>query len=759
MKKILCFLGIILLALLGCSSSDAPTPPDSGPTVKKGSFFFPTAPPLSPNKVWSREVSGTNGQKAIGTGASDTYGPVMDRFFYVVNGIESDGSPVPTGPGASPPASSLMVLTANGTAPQGATAPNGGTGVGLAEMYSTSVASGPAQLWKAVEASESGGFYLRSAESFAVSDTNPAVFSALVGFGTTAAPLDLGFLSTWNTSIYWNQESSPTGDNSAFQQWLYDTETAQLTNYDTQGQLYKSSPTVWVAPQTEAPDNQWYFYPSYFVSQVVDQPNSDPPFPAGETEGEIAAYDYISSQLGVSDVTCTYEGTGYTGIRCEYELADTSASLPNCYSTVDQAVPPTSYNSVPISTDDWNAVSEQIKQECTYAVGVNNTFDTFNTIISDVFINNDATLPSLAIDVGVSAGQSLNPVPVQIIEGILYTALCATGDTAVGVFANLMETAVNTASAVPGNTLNQELATTVGNLYKDMSKQFQDALDALASAETSILTDWGRLEIIGKATNCSGYNGLGLTPTDQTNIEAAAIQGYKVTVMQQLLPLAYNPWITFAQAGEPTGLDETTYNTYTYATFGATTSNSNSITFQGGGVEPGTPSLKVMQTDIFDNGAIPFEVFNAINGWASLSMDAVNGENCSIAAITLFNATPNDFTVHIVPSEGTIAQPGADQVSSESSWSGAELRPYGYLTLFAGANTTSEHLQNTVSIYLDGTLAGTLDVSGDHLCSAFASLGGTATGYSGFSFTSVQTRVPGGDLDYDVGLWTTIYQQ
>ena len=757
MKTILYgLLSFIVCIYAGCSSSDSNPPSDSGANVKKGSFFLPTTPPLSPNTVWTREVSGTNGQTAVGPTASETYGPVMDRFFYVVNGIESDGSPLPTGPDASPSTSSLMVLTVNGSAPQGAADPNGGTGVGLAEMYS---ASGPAQLWKAVEASESGAFYLRSAESFAVSDTNPGVFSALVGFGATAAPLDLGFLSTWNTSIYWNQENSPTGDNSAFQQWRYDTETAQLTNYDAQGQLYKHSPTVWVAPQTEAPDNQWYFYPSYFVSQVVAQENSDPPFPAG-TQGESAAYRYISDLLKVSDESCTYEGTDYTGIRCEYQYASTSTALSSCQTTIvaAQLKPPTSYEGTSISTEEWDNVSKQIYNECSYAIGVHSTFNTFNTIITDIFSNESDQIMPLATDVGVSDDQSLNPVPVEIIEGILYTVLCATGNKAVGVFANLMETAVNTALAVPGNTLNQKLATTVGNLYTDLSDQFQNVIDALGIAEKSILTDWGRLEIIGKATNCSGYNCLGFSTTTPAAIEAAAIQGYKVTVMQQLMPLAYNPWITFSQAGAPTGLDETTYNTYTFSTFGANTSNSNSITFQGGGVEPSTPDLTVMQTDIFDNGAIPFEAFNAINGWASLSVDAVDGENCSIAAITLFNATPNDFTVDIVPSEGTIAQPGADQVSSESGWSGAELRPYGYLTLFAGANALKTHLQDTVSIFLNGTLVGTLDVSGNKLCQTNAELSGTTNAYSGYSFTPVMTQVLGSHLNFDFGLWTTIYQ-
>ena len=47
MKNTLCLLGIILLGVMGCNSSDNPPPePNPQPTMK--SFFAPIAPPLSP---------------------------------------------------------------------------------------------------------------------------------------------------------------------------------------------------------------------------------------------------------------------------------------------------------------------------------------------------------------------------------------------------------------------------------------------------------------------------------------------------------------------------------------------------------------------------------------------------------------------------------------------------------------------------------------------------------------------------------------
>ena len=43
---------------------------------------------------------------------------------------------------------------------------------------------------------------------------------------------------------------------------------------------------------------------------------------------------------------------------------------------------------------------------------------------------------------------------------------------------------------------------------------------------------------IGPLTGVTGYNGLGLSTTDETDIEAAALKGYQLSVMQQLMPIS-----------------------------------------------------------------------------------------------------------------------------------------------------------------------------------------------------------------------------
>jgi hypothetical protein len=181
------------------------------PGVQPQSFFSPLSPPLSPNTVWHRVVSGAQGQRVAA--ASPTATPGFDHYFYLVNGILSDGSPLPTGPGTSSLPSAPLVLTVSGAAPYGATSPNGGTTVGL-QAYIP--ATGSSQLWKAVPGPTAGSLYLRSAESFAVSQVN-LYAPSLIGPGAAGMALDFGYdaASNLGPAIYANQQNSPSGDNSA----------------------------------------------------------------------------------------------------------------------------------------------------------------------------------------------------------------------------------------------------------------------------------------------------------------------------------------------------------------------------------------------------------------------------------------------------------------------------------------------------------------------------------------------------------------
>ena len=97
-----------------------------------------------------------------------------------------------------------------------------------------------------------------------------------------------------------------------------------------------------------------------------------------------------------------------------------------------------------------------------------------------------------------------------------------------------------------------------------------------------------------------------------------------------------------------------------------------------------------MQTDIEDNGANLFELFNGVNGWHALKISPFPGPwnlGCSNTFLTLFNATPSNLMVQVTPQlEGLLFEPGGQS----SSLFVFELPPYGYLPVvtFGGANVT-----------------------------------------------------------------------
>src|SRR5262249_867829 len=130
----------------------------------------------------------------------------------------------------------------------------------------------------------------------------------------------------------------PAGDNSCFQQWSYDTSTAQLTNCSG-GQLYDASSGLTVGTGSSAPANQWYPVANYHLSTVVERPNASPLFPAW-TPNQQPAYNWISEQPTVNAIgPCVPVAVGvgsnqmtgqcFTGVRNEYQNVNFNAGLTN----------------------------------------------------------------------------------------------------------------------------------------------------------------------------------------------------------------------------------------------------------------------------------------------------------------------------------------------------------------------------------------------------------------------------------------------
>ena len=743
-------------------------------------------PPLSPDIT---QTSSIDQAEAVTGRAASASSSTFAHPFRLVNGLMSNGQPLPTGIGAPQPAVTPSVLAVNGLAPAGAPNPNGGTGAGLVPASGTNDTS---QLWYAIPATTSGDFYLRSAESFNTNSTTSQP-STLVGFGATAVALDLGYVTNWNVSIYWNQSGSPTGDNSAFQTWQYNPNTAQLTNLDFNDQLYSATPTAAIAAVSPSPDNQWYAYPNYYLEQVIAEPNSSTPFPApsvttnsyGTTDeaGEQTAYAYFNTQIlgSAASNSCNYEGTTYNGIRCEYtNLNATGSPLNTCSSqtlSATESVATTNpankhgYSGAPISNADWYAVSNQLYQECSYASDVQALFQNYTTIVNAVFINNSDAVINLAGNLAVSQSTTVNKaVGEDIIVGIITVLAAATGNPAAGAVAALIAASVTTAQAAGNSNLTHPIAATVGELYGDLATNFAVLTQQANNGENVILEDWGRLQKIGPLTLVEGYNGLGITSNDISTIEAAADQGYNVWIMQQLMAVSEYS-LSYAVSSTSSTIPDgpPSYDQGSYSTFGSTTGNYN-IGFYSNDdtanpAKTSYPSSTVLQTDILDNGANSFELFNGINGWSGVPMVSnlfgSNGSSCNVTVATIFNATPHDLSVIAAPVEagvktnGWIAVPGVNGINSTSAYS-AELRPYGYLPIWGLGNQNDF----TVDVLIQdaGTTIASFDFgSGGCLAGSYANAS-NINYYDNYYWTSFGTEHQSSSgIGIPGGVWATIY--
>lgn len=707
-----------LVAAAGCGSSGGGFPVVA-PTAT------PTPVPLAPAKA---------------VPLVETTDPNLPHWFILVN-----GNSVPSPMALFTP----TVLTVNGTGPAGSPNPNSGTGVGLAPMNfvanpvgQASPAAVPtavpfpftgAQVWLAAPGTQSAYDYLRSGESFTADRTNNPVGSLMLGYGATEAVLELGYLPSWSTAIYLDQSASPTGDNSCFEQWSYDTSTAQLTSCNG-GQLYDNTGTVAVGSGTSSPGNQWYPLPNYELVQIVTAPNSSPSFPAGTTN-EQNAYTWVSQQIGDSGTCTVTVGVGanqqslsFSGVRCEYQNNNFNPAQTQL--NIDNLQYPSATPSPYFAASDLKNVQTQLNSELTDVGGVQALFKNVNKVMATVFWENTNTLTKVTADLGVSATAKPHAVAAQIVEGSLYTFLSALGTIAAPA-ANVMQAAFDT-TAVSQPSFTQEVGGTVAALAGNLNTQFNYLSDGLTLDYNTIVYDWGRLSVVGPETQQSGYWGLAWPDTLTGIIVPYMVNGYQITVMKALLPLVYNLHPVVGQTSASAnpygaGTNPPSYAQYAWdfgsgATTAAPTSTQtdwhgyyNQGYWETGAVTHSYPDSTVMQSDLLDLGANPVEIFSGINGWSGNGTGTVYYLNlsCMGVAVTLFNGTPADLWVNYTTKQGEVSGPGNDfgavfaqgfsstyKLGGLKGTAWAELRPYGYTTVFfAQDNVTPTNQTGSVQVF------------------------------------------------------------
>jgi hypothetical protein len=209
-----------------------------------------------------------------------------------------------------------------------------------------------------------------------------------------------------------------------------------------------------------------------------------------------------------------------------------------------------------------------------------------------------------------------------------------------------------------------------------------------------------------------------LDSTAATDAITALTPGFKVAVMQMLLPaqaemfeLRQYPYTTFQPyCVTPMWDFSVQSDTVSGDTWNEFTVQSN--TFQTQCSSGYFPSMTAIQTDVFGNGANPYDFFNTTNGWNfTTSKDGCDiFQNCGYSAIfctdllvTLSNQTPNTVTLHITQNHGDLI-------------GGTTRTLPGYTAASIGSHEDITHGPDTeVEVdYPDGTEIARFDVQQDH---------------------------------------------
>ncbi|MDQ3284075.1 MAG: hypothetical protein M3Q69_21960, partial [Acidobacteriota bacterium] len=246
--------------------------------------------------------------------------------------------------------------------------------------------------------------------------------------------------------------------------------------------------------------------PPPIIENILAQPPVQfPQFNSGE---EATAFQSINQQLG------------YTNIRMEYlnqSIDLEPAQISNCVR------PDGVHPSV------WSTVVEQLQTEIEFVNNVNTLFASYNSFNTTALASQDGTLSQLVYEVGLSEGTTATGVGMALFSNLFFPLLGMIPGCAplamLGRAALSAATAVKQVSAAP-------FSVAVSDLWKTLNDMFTNVEEQLACMQTTVLTDWGKLQ----AMNTAVAGPLAAPPT----LKAAQIitmnQAFTIAAMQILLP-------------------------------------------------------------------------------------------------------------------------------------------------------------------------------------------------------------------------------
>ena len=263
---------------------------------------------------------------------------------------------------------------------------------------------------------------------------------------------------------------------------------------------------------------------------LADQPATG--YPAMDA-GELAGYNYISNMLA--------PGTS-GGIRADYDNSNMVSNVSGWAS----AILTLSLQPAPagISAMDWSSITTQLHNETTYVNDVNDLFTNIGTLTQQIQTAGSA---ELGIDAGLVqlSNDQQNSTFDAYLEATFEAALwgfAASGlapgtAVAASMVASGVGSWLSSISGTPNPNAQTSIQTTQINLASQLLQMYTTANTSNGVYHDSILSDWGRLSVVGAAI------GSGAVKWDFSTVPTIAHGtdvGFDTYFIKTLMPIKWN---------------------------------------------------------------------------------------------------------------------------------------------------------------------------------------------------------------------------
>jgi Ricin-type beta-trefoil lectin domain len=457
------------------------------------------------------------------------------------------------------------------------------------------------------------------------------------------------------------------------------------------------------------PAQMWSYFPNNPLPGILAQ--APDPFPVWAPGTDLGnAYAAVMTQLG---------GNPDFDLRAEYR--NLAAPLGAWLSTILAMPLPNG-----VTSADWNTVQQQLVQELTAAMAVQDLFANYTTCHVALFSSQEAILNKAIDDASILTTSQTSSLFGVIVWSIVYVALEADPDTA--VIANIVQGAMNIAKAAndKGVVGTNAFQVEVSALWNLLSEGFDEILQATAAMEKEILSDWGKMQ----ATYAEIIGGGGLAwPTGMTaGIVANSAFPFQTAMLQALLPSQYLIAFTNTNVsigGPPSCTFETPHEWFEIM------APTNETTFSW-------PEY-MMTNDILANNAVSLDFFYfGQGGWAT---PMSSGGGPAEALTLMVTNQSNRFVLFSVSQSGMsnyTTAPIAPWQSASFTWKCGSLDGSASVTITDGTGATLA----TFSIYQADHNGETPEVSGLTVSSGYGlSSPLCRAGYNGYYGASCQATI------------------